>query len=74
MNCAPIRSLLECGGKGVKGARHRFVIREPISLDRKRHRRSPLLPPNSAAALHKTEPVAADETSAPHLYERAFSP
>ena len=55
---APIRSLLECGGKGVKGARHRFVIRGPISLDRKRCRRSPPLPPNSAPALHKTEPLA----------------
>ena len=52
---ALIRRLLECGGEGGKRARHRFGIRETVSADRKRRRRSPLLPPNSAAALHKAD-------------------
>ena len=62
---------MEWGGKGAKGARHRFGLSEGLDVPvpnlsvqnrgrglrgrrasmRKRRRRSPLLPPNSAAAL-----------------------
>ena len=67
MNRTPIRGLLECGGKGEKGARHRFGIRERIPRDGKRRRRSPLRPSNSAAALQVITgmpPVAAPDRGA----------
>ena len=48
----PGRQVLEQrGGKGAKGARHRFVIQEHGLPNRKRCRRSPLQPSNSATAL-----------------------
>ena len=51
MNRKLAREGLECGGKGLEGARHRFGLCGCVGSDRERRRRSPLPPPNSAAAL-----------------------